>query len=84
MDGSNGVYHFGSAGFPTSTYNSANYWVDVVFDTTLPGDTTPPVISAVSATPGVNGTTATITWDTDEPANGRVDYGTDPNGLTES
>ncbi len=36
----------------------------------------------MSATPGVDGTTATITWTTDELANGRVDYGTDPESLT--
>lgn len=30
--GSNGVYVYGSGGvFPSSTYNSCNYWVDVVF-----------------------------------------------------
>ncbi|MGH9119359.1 MAG: DUF4082 domain-containing protein [Acidimicrobiales bacterium] len=31
-DGPNGVYRDGSSGFPTSTYNAANYWVDVVFN----------------------------------------------------
>jgi hypothetical protein len=32
--GGNGVYRYGSGGvFPTSTYRSANYWVDVVFET---------------------------------------------------
>jgi hypothetical protein len=32
--GGNGVYVYGSGGrFPTSTYQSSNYWVDVVFDT---------------------------------------------------
>ncbi|MFC0489102.1 DUF4082 domain-containing protein [Sinomonas atrocyanea] len=29
----NGVYSYGSSGFPTSSYNAANYWVDVVFTT---------------------------------------------------
>ena len=36
-------------------------------------DTTPPVISAVSASPGYN--TATITWTTDEGATSQVEYG---------
>ena len=36
----------------------------------------PPVISAVTATPGT--TTATITWTTDKNSNSRVDYGTTP------
>ena len=32
-----GVYKYGStSAFPTSTYNAANYWVDVVFNTTAP------------------------------------------------
>ena len=33
-DGSNGVYAYGSSSaFPTSSYKSSNYWVDVVFAT---------------------------------------------------
>jgi hypothetical protein len=32
VDGANGVYKYGSGGgFPTDTWNSSNYWVDVVF-----------------------------------------------------
>lgn len=30
-DGVNGVYRYGAAGFPSTGYNSTNYWVDVVF-----------------------------------------------------
>jgi hypothetical protein len=29
--GSNGVYLYGAAGFPTSSYNNTNYWVDTIF-----------------------------------------------------
>lgn len=29
--GGNGVYKYGASGFPTSTYNSSNYWADVLF-----------------------------------------------------
>lgn len=29
--GGNGVYLYGSGGFPSNTYNATNYWVDVVF-----------------------------------------------------
>jgi hypothetical protein len=29
--GGNGVYLYGSGGFPTETYQGTNYWVDVVF-----------------------------------------------------
>jgi hypothetical protein len=32
VDGGNAVYHYGAASaFPSSTFNSTNYWVDVVF-----------------------------------------------------
>ena len=31
--GGNGVYGYGAGGgFPTSTFNATNYWVDVVFE----------------------------------------------------
>jgi fibronectin type 3 domain-containing protein len=29
--GGNGVYRYGSGGFPNQTYKASNYWVDVVF-----------------------------------------------------
>jgi hypothetical protein len=29
--GGNGVYKYGASGYPTSTWNDSNYWVDVVF-----------------------------------------------------
>lgn len=44
----NGVYQYGAGGFPSSTYNASNYWVDVVFATStepLPPDTIPPSVS---------------------------------------
>ncbi len=54
-------------------------------------DTTPPVISSVTATPGSGGA-ATVSWTTDEASTSRVDYGTvsgslgstvsDPAGVT--
>ena len=31
VDGANGVYKNNASGFPASTYQSSNYWVDVVF-----------------------------------------------------
>jgi hypothetical protein len=31
-DGGNGVYKYGVSGFPTTTYQSSNYWVDVIYD----------------------------------------------------
>ncbi len=44
-------------------------------------DTTPPVISSVSAAVGTNGT-ATVQWATDEPSTSLVQYGTAPGSLT--
>src|SRR6185436_7864516 len=29
VDGASGVYRYGAGGFPTDTFNAANYWVDV-------------------------------------------------------
>jgi hypothetical protein len=52
--GGNGVYHYGEGGYPDSTYGADNYWVDLVFNTTVPPDITPPAVTAVSP---VNGQT---------------------------
>ena len=30
-DGPNGLYLYGSGGFPTNSFEGSNYWVDVVF-----------------------------------------------------
>ncbi len=35
VDGSNGVYLYGAGGFPNQSYNATNYWVDVLFKTSL-------------------------------------------------
>jgi hypothetical protein len=71
-----GVYRYGASGFPSSTFKSSNYYVDVLFVATAgtPSDTTPPVISAVSAS-GVGQSAATIAWTTNEAATTQVDYG---------
>lgn len=44
----NGVFVYGSGGFPSSTFQSTNYWVDVVFDT-LGGPVAPCVRDRTSA-----------------------------------
>src|SRR5262249_34858896 len=37
-DGGNGVFSYGSSGaFPTSSFRSSNYWVDVIFTTNVGG-----------------------------------------------
>jgi hypothetical protein len=55
----NGVYRYGASAFPSATYNAANYWVDVVFNTTLSTDTTPPTVTATS--PGAGATAVSVT-----------------------
>ena len=50
VSGANGVYRYGGSGFPDSTFNAANYWVDVIFTTSTQTDTTAPsVVSTVPA-----------------------------------
>ena len=49
VDGSNGVYAYGAGGvFPTNSWQSANYLVDVLFTSTAPQDTTAPSITATT------------------------------------
>ncbi len=57
--GGNGVYRYGSSGYPTDSFGAANYWVDVVLGTTQPADTTAPTI--VSATPAGGSTGVSVT-----------------------
>ncbi|MGC7093844.1 DUF4082 domain-containing protein [Amycolatopsis lurida] len=46
IDGGNGVYRYGSGGgFPQNSWGSTNYWVDVIFQNGLNGDTTPPAVT---------------------------------------
>jgi hypothetical protein len=52
--GGNGVYRYGSSSaFPNQTWNSTNYWVDVIFQESLGSDTTPPTVASVIPSPGV-------------------------------
>ena len=52
-DGANGLYQYGATGFPTQTFGSANYWVDVVFTVQPPGpDTTPPTVTGTAPASG--------------------------------
>ena len=54
--GPNGVYLYGSnVVFPTSSYVSSNYSVDVVFDTTPLADTTAPTITTKAPAPAATG-----------------------------
>ncbi|BBH67979.1 hypothetical protein ACTI_46640 [Actinoplanes sp. OR16] len=69
-DGGNGVYRYGTGGgFPANTYESANYFVDVVFTTTVT-DTTPPAVSGTVPASGATGVIAstTVSATLNEPA----------------
>jgi hypothetical protein len=61
-----GVYRYGTGGFPTSSYQSSNYWVDVVLNSSAPVDTTPPTVTAITPASGATNvattTTATVTF----------------------
>lgn len=53
--GGNGLYAYGAGGFPTSSFNATNYWVDVIFEaTSQPTTTTLFSLSDVPATVTVN------------------------------
>src|SRR5438105_827351 len=58
-DGPNGVYIYSTVPntFPTQTYDSTNYYVDVVFVPNTSVDTTPPFVSSKTPTQGSTGVT---------------------------
>ena len=60
-DGPNGVFKQGvGGGFPNlSSGVKVNYWVDVVFSTTVPPDNTPPTVNSVSPVNGAVNVVAT-------------------------
>ena len=66
--GSNGVYQYGPGGFPTSSFNSSNYWVDVVFKANLAPDVTPPTVTISDPTNGavISGTVNVSAGATDD------------------
>jgi hypothetical protein len=69
LDGANGVYNYSASAFPASTFQSSNYWVDVVF---VPAaSTTPPTITSVSPANNSSGASlnALVTATFSEPMN---------------
>jgi len=59
-DGPNGVYIYaGTSTFPTQTFNATNYYVDVVFNTSVGPDVTPPQVTHTA--PASNATNVNIT-----------------------
>jgi hypothetical protein len=66
-DGPNGVYRYGPSGFPTETFNSTHYWVDVSFSQFVGPDIYPPVVVSVNppsggSAPGI-GSVVKVTFD---------------------
>jgi hypothetical protein len=58
----NGIYYYPAAGFPQSTYQQSNYWVDVDFTSTGSGSGLTPSVSSISPSngPTTGGTAVTI------------------------
>ena len=57
---------------------------DIGIECSAGTDVTPPVITNIIATSSTDGTSATITWTTNENANSRVDYGTSSGALAQN
>ncbi len=79
VDGPNGIYHYGASGiFPTDTFQSSNYGVDVVFENTVGPDTTPPSITARTPADGATNvsTGANVTATFSEPMDSNTINGT--------
>jgi hypothetical protein len=57
-DGLNGLFKYGASAFPDQAWSQSNYWVDVVFNTQVGPDTTPPAV--ISVTPINNASTVAI------------------------
>ena len=55
IDGANGVYQYGASAFPTQTFQSEGYFVDVVFNTTNGPDVTAPLVTSATPVVGVSG-----------------------------
>lgn len=58
--GGNGLYAYAAGNaFPASSFQGGNYWVDVVFSTTAPPDTTAPTVTATSPASGATSVSRT-------------------------
>ena len=70
-DGGNGVYRYGASGFPAQSYGSANYWVDVVFSTTVSSSLS---VGVTSMSPGAGATGVSTTTVVRATISGYVSY----------
>ncbi len=59
VDGLNGVYRYGTSAFPSSSYNNANYWVDVVLNGSA--SVSVPTVSSTSPAAGATNVATTST-----------------------
>jgi Domain of unknown function (DUF4082)/Bacterial Ig-like domain/Bacterial Ig domain/Purple acid Phosphatase, N-terminal domain len=78
-DGGNGVYGYGpSRTFPTGTYLSENYWVDVVFQPGTATDGTPPTVTSTVPAGGATNVSlgANVAATFSEPVNASTVNGT--------
>ena len=56
VGGGNGIFAYSpTSSFPVNTWNSANYWVDVIFQSGTQTGTLPPAVPSVSPSAGNNG-----------------------------
>jgi len=75
VDGSNGVFSYSATSvFPTSTFHSRNYWVDVVFATGVGGSG--PTVTSISPPSGATGVSTATT------VNATFDKALDPTTVT--
>jgi WD40 repeat protein len=59
--GGNGVYAYNAnPTFPSNSFSSSNYWVDAVFTTSLPVDTTPPTVTAITPSNNATGVSTSL------------------------
>jgi hypothetical protein len=76
--GGNGVVHYSGLGFPTNTWENANYLADVLFTPTAPyltlsfNPANPSIASNASA--GTVVTTVTATWSDGSPFTGTLSF----------
>ena len=76
-DGMNGLYVYGATSFPRQSYNSTNYWIDVVFVTSTSTSTTVPSPTTTTTTtpPGPATCPCTVWPSSAVPANPSVPDG---------
>jgi len=82
--GGNGVYLYtGAGGFPNNSYLASNYWVDVVFNTTVPPTATPTntPTQGPTATPTATSAPQTCPCTLFAPSTSPAAGGTDPGSV---